>query len=141
MDHAMTSAGAAELIDASWKGWIVALEGVPETRWSEPGVCGDWSIKDVLGHIAVWDQVAIDYLGMLARGEDPGESIDWQAINDASSSLRVDRNIEQQRAEMDETHISLLGVLTADAAFNVEILGGSTWEHYDEHAAQVRDWR
>jgi hypothetical protein len=139
MADAMTVTEAAGLIDASWNGWIAAIEAVPEDRWSEAGVCGAWSIKDLLGHIAVWDQVCVDYLGDCARGEER-EKFDWQRLNDEAAALRADRGIAQQRAEMDESHHALLGALTTKTSFDPEVLGESSWLHYDEHAAQVRAW-
>lgn len=91
MADRMTAADATALIDASWREWISAIESIPEARWSESGVCGEWAIKDLLGHVAVWDQVMIKYLGICARGEDPGDSIDWQAINDEGFAARWTR--------------------------------------------------
>jgi hypothetical protein len=139
MADAMTLTEAAGLIDVSWKAWIAEIEAVPEDRWSEAGVCGAWSIKDLLGHIAVWDQVCVDYLGKCARGQDR-EAIDWQRVNDEAATLRANRGIDQQRAEMDESHIALLGALTTETSFDSDVLGESSWLHYDEHAAQVRAW-
>ena len=122
MAESMTVAEAAALIDASWKGWIAAIEAVPAARWSDAGVCGEWSIKDLLGHVAVWDQVCVDYLGACARGEQR-EPLDWQALNDETAAARADRNVAQQRAEMDETHIALLGAFIALASLAMSAYG------------------
>jgi uncharacterized damage-inducible protein DinB len=140
MAGAMTLTEAASLIDVTWKAWIAAIEAVPEDRWSEAGVCGAWSIKDLVGHISVWDQVCVDYLGERARGEER-EAIDWQRVNDEAAASRADRSIAQQRAEMDESHQALLGALSTKTSFDPEVLGESSWLHYDEHAAQVWAWR
>ncbi len=139
MADAMTLTEAAALIDTSWNGWIAAIEAVPGDRWSDAGVCGAWSIKDLLGHIAVWDQVCVDYLGECVRGEE-SDTLDLQRVNDEAAALRADRNIAQQRAEMNESHAALLGALTKQTSFDPEVLGESSWLHYDEHAAQVRSW-
>src|SRR5687768_10580219 len=59
------------LTESSWSRWNHALEHVPSESLSTPGVCGIWSVKDLIGHIAVWDDVAVQKIGRLAGGEGP----------------------------------------------------------------------
>lgn len=56
-------------------------------------------------------------------------------------SPRAGRGVGQQQAEMETSHAALLGALADAAAFDAEILGESTWFHYDEHTAQVKAWK
>lgn len=42
----------------------------PDDRASRP-VCGVWTLKDVLAHLADWEQVGVEGLRSMARGEPP----------------------------------------------------------------------
>lgn len=37
-----------------------ALEGLDETDWDTPGVCGIWSVKDIIAHLASYEHVLTD---------------------------------------------------------------------------------
>ena len=39
-----------------------AVEAVPETRWVDAGVCGVWSARDILAHLASYELVLGDIL-------------------------------------------------------------------------------
>ena len=75
---------AVKRVEASWAKLMDALTGLPEERMDEPGVAGDWSVKDVLGHVAYWEGRAIGAVERALNGEpepdDSGESVD--TIND-----------------------------------------------------------
>lgn len=79
MLRAALDAGRAELI--AW----TAL--VPEDQRSTLAVCGDWNVQDVLGHIADWEQFALEVLDDMAAGQVGGERYDgdeeawnWQHV-------------------------------------------------------------
>ena len=39
-----------------------AIDGFPETAWETTGACGTWSVKDILAHLASYEQVLVDIL-------------------------------------------------------------------------------
>ena len=135
-----------ERIDGSWRGLQAAIEGVPEERMTEPGVCGEWSVKDLLGHVAVWDAFAVARCRRFLAGEAPG-SVDWQGINEREAAARGDRSVAEQRAEMERTHAAMVEFVRALSPAQLRTKGVrprirvDTYEHYDEHAADVRAWR
>lgn len=144
MAERMTVEDARAKIDEAWRDWLDALNSVPETRWTEPGVCGDWSIKDLLGHIAVWDNIAVQKLGREAK--DAGEATPAPAksadeINAETAAARKNRTVEQQRDEMQQSHANLLHVLAGTEAVDADRLAEDTWDHYPEHTEQVRAWK
>ena len=49
------------------------LSGVGEADLVRPATIGggDWSAKDVVGHVAIWEEAAIDALADIRRGEVP----------------------------------------------------------------------
>lgn len=42
----------------------------PEQK-TRPGIVGDWSVKDVLGHLVEWHQMVLCWLAASRRGETP----------------------------------------------------------------------
>jgi len=56
---------------------------MPEEELVRRPVIGDWSVKDVLGHLASWEEELIGWIERFARGEAPpglGMSVDdWNA--------------------------------------------------------------
>jgi uncharacterized damage-inducible protein DinB len=56
-------------VERSWQEFDAAVAGLDETTLEQPGVVGDWSIKDVVGHIASWEQVALRHIERWRNGD------------------------------------------------------------------------
>ncbi len=126
-------------IERSWESWIAALNGIPAERTAEPGVCGYFSIKDLVGHIAFWDEQDLARAHKLARGEDVQPN-DWSAMNDREYEEHKGDSLEQQTARMIDAHARLSADLrTLDRIESLKL--SEVWEHYDEHRDQVLAWR
>ena len=41
---------------------LQAIDGLPATAWETPGACGVWSVKDIIAHLASYEQVLVDVL-------------------------------------------------------------------------------
>jgi hypothetical protein len=150
----MTSETAAETpedvralidrIDVTWRTFLEALDGIPDERMLEDGAAGDWSLKDLFGHIAFWDEQAIVDLDRALAGQ-PERDVDWQAMNDADYELRRDRTLPEQRSEMHQAHALLLERLEAVAGLEAApidaAIKGDTTEHYEDHIRDIRAWR
>jgi predicted RNase H-like HicB family nuclease/uncharacterized damage-inducible protein DinB len=84
-------------LDAARQELLAAVGLVlPEARDSQP-VCGPWTLKDLLGHIADWERFGVQGLRRMADGQPPGvERIDdIDAWNEAH--VRTRRNQSWQR--------------------------------------------
>lgn len=46
------------------------LEDLPQTTWETAGVCGVWSTKDILGHLASYEHVLVEILSSFLDGGD-----------------------------------------------------------------------
>jgi uncharacterized damage-inducible protein DinB len=44
------------------------LEGVPSTEWETPNVCGVWSVRQIIAHLASFEQVLAEVLGSFLGG-------------------------------------------------------------------------
>ncbi len=126
-------------IERSWEAWTAALDGIPAERTSEPGVCGYFSIKDLIGHIAFWDEQDLSRAQRLARGEQVPPN-DWASMNDREYEAHKNDTLEAQTARMIDAHARLSGdVRSFEDVENLKL--DDTWEHYDAHRDDVLVWR
>ncbi len=133
-------------IETSWNGLMEALDGIPDDRLSEPGAIGTWSIKDVMGHIAYWDDQAVINAARFSGGAPADAEVDVEAANAREAAAAADRSVDEQRTAMQRAHESVVATLeTAPPGGNRVGLCGcleeDTFEHYDEHADDIRLWR
>jgi hypothetical protein len=131
-------------IDEAWRAFLAVLDGIPDERMSEGGAVGNWSLKDLFGHVAFWDEQGIAELERTLGGL-PEEERDWQAMNEADYALRRHRTLPEQRGDMFQAHAALVerleGVAGIDAAPIDAAIKGATYEHYEEHIPDVQSWR
>lgn len=135
----------SDRIETSWQAWVDAVEGIPDERLSEPMV-GHWSTKDLLGHVAFWEDWGVAYCRRAIAGE-PQPDEDTDAINQGQVAESKGAAAADQKRYRDEAHARLtafLATMRDDEPRFPEmagLLGGETWGHYDEHTGQVRTWR
>jgi uncharacterized damage-inducible protein DinB len=133
---------------------LAAVDLVPPLERSSRVVCGEWTVRDVLGHVADWELVWIDSLRQLAAGRspqfEPVESIEAQ--NQAFFRARRDQSWEEAWADLHTAHAELLQVLQSiddeDLGRSMTfLLGGKgtvyRWvrtflEHDREHARELK---
>jgi hypothetical protein len=159
----MTQTEMIAMIDASWRELDAAIAGLEETALLEPGVVESWSIKDLLGHVTAWEQLALQYLECWRRGEPPPVR-DWdstEAYNAREAARRASWTLAQVQDEAADTrrglHAMLATITDEEWASRVTIrdrerplgewVGGALsgddgpGTHAAEHAAQIRAWR
>jgi len=137
---------ASETVSASWQTLMDALDGIPEERMTERGAAGDWSVKDLLGHIAFWESRAVAHLNRQVSNEpqpdDDGDGdVDFEAINVEQHALRENQPLGDARAEMEQTHEQLVALLTRIPDVSPEEIKGNTFGHYAEHTQDILAWR
>jgi hypothetical protein len=134
-----------ERTEARWQAWKAATDGIPEARMGEP-VTGHWTAKDLLGHVAFWDDWVIGHCRRILADQ-PEPDDDMEAINQGQVEESKQTPVAEQLRYRDEAHARLREFLTtirddeAKFARLVEALEWETYKHYDEHAAEVRAWR
>jgi hypothetical protein len=126
-------------IETSWDGWAAALNGIPAELTDERGVCGYFSVKDLIGHVAFWDEEDLTRAHKLARGEDVQPN-DWATMNDREYEAHKNDTLEAQTARMIDAHARL--ATDVRSLENIDDLKlADTWEHYDDHRNDVLRWR
>jgi hypothetical protein len=155
----MTKNELLESIRVSRAALTAVLESVPPARRNESGVCGAWSVKDVLVHLTYWEGQLVTLLFQLRNGaplsgaQFSGKSIDeintawyqqgrsraWEpAWNDfIGLGVQIPRRVNEfSEAELNspKLHPKLRGQpLSA-------WIRGYGCEHEDEHRAAIEVW-
>src|SRR5262249_37485965 len=127
-------------LDTSWANLTQAIAGAPADRFAEPCVCGDWSLKDVLGHVAFWDRFGAESAQRELAGQPKDGEHDWQRLNDQDHAAKANWDADRILTELDAAHAAFLDAYRALPNLGPDHVK-EDWEHYDEHAAEIRAWR
>src|SRR3990170_4128247 len=83
------------------------IDGLPMSDWETGGVCGVWSVKDIIGHLAAFEHLLVDVLSsFLGNGATPTldayHQVGPMRFNDVEADARQDRPAEDVLAEYNE---------------------------------------
>ena len=127
--------------DEAWGEFVDAFDAISEDARDMEGVVPGWSTKDLVWHCGYWAGYVAGVLEKIARGESTEDSQDWDAFNamvlEDGRAMTWDEIIvqsEQNRVRAREA-LQALSTLTEEA---VTEFAGETYEHYNEHAAEIR---
>ncbi len=128
----------------------------------QPGVMGEWSIKDIVSHIVIWEQRFLRWVEDAARGESleqPEPGYAWEDVDRLNADdhrANRDRPLLDVLAEFERSHLQAYGILAGlpdEILFTPgyypftrgkalwEYAASSTYEHIAEHTAIIREWR
>ena len=134
-----------ELLDreaSSWEALLAAVAKVPEDRRTEPGAVPGWSVADLVWHCGYWVDDAARRIESIVAGtpepDDP-EAV-WQKTNDEvaeeSKAMSWDEIVSRSEAARARIRTVLSSLAEIEPAAQSEFVG-ETFEHYDEHAAEI----
>jgi hypothetical protein len=124
-----------------------AIYGLSQEQLTIAGVVGHWTVKDLLAHVGKWEEVCLDELQKHLRGEEPGGNYrDALPHNDRWEAELQALSLAESLASFETSHERLLlflGALREDQwnGYVRAWINGSTWHHFEAHAAEVRAWR
>lgn len=139
-------------LEQSWVEFTVAYAGLPEAQLEEPGVTGNWSVKDILAHVTTWEEEALKYLPLiLSGGRPPRYSVMYGGL-DAFNARMTEQKRRLTTAEvlrqLAETHRQLVEYVEGapEEAIKSETpfrhrLRLDTYSHYPIHTKMIREWR
>jgi hypothetical protein len=128
----------ADRIDTSWAVFRSLIDSVPESRVLEPVTPGTWSLRDIAGHIAWWENRAADQILGLTPSGPSGLSVDER---NALEYARISELTYQEAlAELEASHARIVQVVRDTPSVNRRDVEADTWEHYEEHGGDVRAW-
>jgi uncharacterized protein (TIGR03083 family) len=161
MSDPRSKQGALGLIHAERDALESILSGIGGDRMLEPGAQGEWSVKDLLAHIVVWEQRMVRWIGEALRGETPEiaqEGFTWDdldAMNEQSYLANKDRPLDEIQSEFRASHqeaLATVAALTEDDLFDgerfawrkgvplLQMVAANTWYHYKEHREDLERW-
>jgi hypothetical protein len=91
---------------------LQTINNLPHTDWDTDGVCGVWSVKDIMAHLASFECLLVDILGTFAG---------------RSSTPYLDRYLEAGPLEFNDSQVALRKEKTA----------GETLAEYNDQQAQT----
>ena len=138
-------------LDRAWAALKESYAGLSEPRLGEPGVTGDWSVKDVLAHVTTWEGEALRHLPLILAGGRPPRYVRYggiDAFNAKMTTQRKDLSLAEVLRRRDEIHrrlVALVGSvpetqITGETRFRRR-LRLDTHGHYPKHARAIRTWR
>ena len=161
MAEEMTKPKLLANIRAQRERFEAMLAEVDEALMTQPGVVGEWSVKDILAHIAVWEGRMVGWLEQILRGEvpealAPGQTWDnLDQLNEQTYLENRDRPLEEVLAEFEASFRRAWDGVEAvpeDALLDPDrypwregepvwhIVAANTFWHYPEHGASIRAW-
>jgi uncharacterized damage-inducible protein DinB len=125
------------------------LAALGESQMMQPGVNGEWSVKDLLAHITWWEE---HLLRRLRTGRDDlfFEGVNPRAATDRANAEVFAANQSRLLADVQaEFHASYQEVLSALESIPegelaseemYQVVGSDTFQHYPEHSEAIRAW-
>jgi uncharacterized damage-inducible protein DinB len=134
------------------------IEQVPESEWESPDVCGWWSTKDIIAHLASFEQALVELLNQILGKEGSTPTLDSfskspQEFNDIQVAQRQEKTPAEVWAEYVETQAQTMALLAQIPVTRQRQMGLLSWYgpeydledflvysfygHKREHMAQV----
>lgn len=138
-------------LDTAWAAFQESYAGLTDAQLLEPGVMGDWSVRDILAHVTIWEEEALTHLPLIIAGGRPPRYVTYGGI-DAFNAHMIEQtrglSLSDVRRQLDDTHRRLIAFIQSAPAdqFTRETrarrrLRLDTYGHYPLHAAAIWAWR
>ncbi|MBI5961545.1 MAG: ClbS/DfsB family four-helix bundle protein [Chloroflexi bacterium] len=137
------------------------LAGLSEDQMVQPGVCEGWSVKDILAHVTVWEQMVLGWYRAGRRGENPktpADDLKWSEtpiLNQRIYEQYRDTPLAEIRAQYETTHqamIETVQTMSEEELFtpkfyawtNTTLLFRYVWSstgaHFNWARTEIRKW-
>lgn len=131
------------------------LARVPEEQMQAIILHDDWSVQDMLGHIAFWQELATSYFAALRAGQPPNPVTDLDALNERIQTDFRHLSLEEVREREQVAYQHILDMIenaTEDELFKPDHfpwtnnnpfmawIADNTWGHYEEHLPELQTW-
>ena len=139
-------------LDKAWTAFKESYAGLSDSQLTEPGVTGDWSVKDIIAHVTWWEEEALKHLPLIIKGgRPPRYSIQYGGIDAFNAQMTEQKrglSLSDVLRQLEETHHRLIAYVhsapeeqfTRETRFRRR-LRLDTYSHYPKHAQVIRAWR
>ena len=148
----MDRSGLLKRVDRAWEALKASYAGLSDAELTEPGVTGDWSIKDIIAHVTWWEEEALTHLPLiLAGGRPPRYSVKYGGIDAFNAQMAEKKrklSLSEVLQQRDDTHRRLTDFIQSVPEDQIaretrfrRRLRLDTYGHYPKHAEAIREWR
>lgn len=136
------------------------LGPLDDTQMTTEGIIANWSIKDILAHIAAWHHRLLAWLQAAVLHEEPTisgpDSVEeMDALNAQFYFENKSRPLDEVLTDFRTTYQQITNIVEAmpqDDLTNPDrfawakgeplwkAIAGDTYEHYQEHIKQIEEW-
>ena len=138
--------------DRAWKALTNTWVDMPEVQFLIPGACGqEWSVKDVIHHMAAWQEAAQRVVNDLLAGKWGRLGMSTERFNAQHFALDRERPLDEAFQRLDasrEMLLVLLATVQEDQLLNEfgqQQIGWwakwTTYAHYEQHLAELNAFR
>lgn len=139
-------------LEKAWAAFKESYAGLSDAQLTEPGVTGEWSVRDLLVHVTTWEVEAIKHLPHILKGGSPPKySVTYGGIDAFNAQMMDEKRglpLPAVLAQLEETHQRLVDYLQGapDEQFTKETrfrrrLRLDTYSHYPIHTKAIQEWR
>ena len=138
-------------LDKAWGAFKESYAGLSDVQLMEPGVTGNWSVRDILAHVTTWEEEALKQLPFILQGAKPPRYVSYGGIDGFNAQMTEKKrsfSLPEVLRQMDETHRRLIDFIQSvpEDQFSGETrfrhrLRLDTYSHYPKHAEAIRKWR
>ena len=139
-------------LEAAWTELQDSFAGLSDEQLVQPGVTGEWSVRDTIAHVTWWEEEALKHLPSVLAGDRLPRYSETHGGIDAFNALMTEQaralSLADVRARSEETHRRLVAYLQR---LPPEKLAGETrfrrrlrldtYGHYPLHTQAIRSWR
>jgi len=132
------------------------LSRLTHTQMLLPGVDGEWSVKDALAHISVWERCMIRWVGSHLRSEEPAIPLPWDVdrMNAETYVLVKVKPLAEVLEEFNQSYRDSLALTEGLSEEQLQTVYADTWPmgplwtgiaantnwHYKEHHTDILKW-
>lgn len=112
-------------------------------QMTQPGVMGEWSVKDVLAHLIEWEQMFLGWYAAGMRGEKPptpAEGYNWgqlPALNKAIYKKHRERSLEDVFQQFQASYQQTLALVESLPGDDLFVRGLYSWMNQNNLAAYI----
>ncbi|MEW6405963.1 MAG: ClbS/DfsB family four-helix bundle protein [Chloroflexota bacterium] len=117
MPRPTTKKGLLEAIEVEYKALEQLLAGLSPAHMTEPGVVGEWSVKDVLAHLLEWHHMVLNWHEAGLKGKipvTPAEGFNWAQLPQLNHKIyekHCDRSLADIQKEFRSSHKKTLNTI------------------------------
>lgn len=152
---------ANDILKYGHRTMLGTLDGLDEAHWRTPGVCGLWSVREIVAHLASYEQWLVEIFDSVLTGQSIPTlerlAQGYDAFNAYEVAQRKDHSVREVLAEFNDKHARTLELIAHippekcrengilpwyGAEYDLDdFLVYTFYGHKREHAAQVAVFR